>query len=72
MIVITGSFVAQAEHYDELEALIGHVGDSDLGLGRGEGMRRHEGVPTGEGVEQGRLPRVGEADKAEAIHRHRR
>ena len=51
-----------------VEALVGHLGDADVGVLGGEGVRRGERAAAGEGVVQRALARVGEADQAEAFH----
>ena len=49
-------------------ALVGHLGDADVGVLGGEGVRRGKRAATGEGVVQRALARVGEADEAESFH----
>ena len=51
-----------------VEAVVGHLGDADVRVLGGEGVRRGERAAAGEGVVQRGLARVGEADQAEAFH----
>ena len=61
--------VAALRHLGEaVEALVGHLGDADVGVLGGERVRRGERAAAGEGVVQRALPGVGEADEAEAFH----
>ena len=55
-----------------VEAVVGHLGDADVGVLGGEGVGRGERAAASEGVEERRLPGVGEADEAEAFHRRAR
>ena len=50
---------------------VGDRRDADVGLGRRVGMGGDRRVAPREGVEQGGLPGVGEADEAEAFHADR-
>ena len=48
-----------------VQARVGHADDADVGLDRGERVVRREHVVLGQGVEQGRLADVGQADDAD-------
>ena len=61
--------VAALRHRGEaVEAVVGHLGDADVRVLGGEGVRRGQRAAAGEGVVQRGLARVGEADEAEAFH----
>ena len=53
---------------ETIDALVGDLGDADVRVLRGEGVRSREGTATGESVVQRALARVGETDQAEAFH----
>ena len=57
-----------AHRRQPIDALVGHLGDADVRILRGEGVRRGKRAATGEGVVQRALARVGEANQAEAFH----
>ena len=61
--------VAALRHLGEsVEALVGDLGDADVGILGGERVRRRQRSAAGEGVVQRALTRVGQADEAEAFH----
>ena len=61
--------VAARRHRGQaVEALVGHLGDPDVGVLGGEGVRRGEGAAAGEGVVQRALAGVGEPDQSEPFH----
>ena len=51
-----------------VEAVVGHLGDTDIGVGRGEGVGRCVGAASGKRVVQRGLARVGETDEPETFH----
>ena len=51
-----------------VEAVVGHLGDTDIGVGRGEGIGRCVGAASGKRVVQRGLARVGETDEPETFH----
>jgi len=51
-----------------IEAGVGHLGNADVRVFGGKGIRGGQGSATGEGVVERGLARVGEADQAEAFH----
>ena len=62
--------VAALAHRGEgVEARIGHAGHADVRVGGGEGVGRGQRAAAGQRVVQRRLPRVGEADEPEPLHR---
>ena len=52
-----------------LQAAVGHLGHADIGLRGRERVGGDGGVAPREGVEEGRLPGVGQPDDAQALHR---
>ena len=61
--------VAAPRHRGQaVEALVGDLGDADVGVLGGERVRRGERAAAGECVVQRALAGVGEADEAEAFH----
>ena len=61
--------VLRLGHHGQLiEARVGHLGDADVRVFRGERIGGREGTPTREGVVKRGLARIGEADEAEAFH----
>ena len=58
-----GQQLGRAEHLGELrEPVVGDPDDADVGLDRRERVVRREHVVLGQGVEEGRLARIGESD----------
>ena len=56
-------------HHGELvETIVGHLGDADVRVLRGERVRRGERTTAGERVVQRTLARVGETDQTETFH----
>ena len=51
-----------------IEAVVGHPGDTDVRVFRGERIGRSERTPARECVVERRLTRVGQSDKTEAFH----
>ena len=61
-----GQHLGAAEHLRELrQPVVGYADDADVGLDRRERVVRREHVVLGQGVEEGRLARVGETDDAD-------
>ena len=61
-----GQDLGRAEDLRELrQPLVGDADDADVRLDRGERVVRREHVVLGQGVEEGRLARVGESDDAD-------
>ena len=61
--------VAALGHLGEtVEALVGHLGDADVGVLGGERVRRGQRAAAGEGVVQRALAGVGQPDESEAFH----
>jgi hypothetical protein len=64
--------LAGLRHVGQLpQPLVRHLGDTDRRLRGGERVSGNDGVGPGQGIEQAGLPGVGQADKAEALHRPR-
>ena len=51
-----------------VEAIVGHLGHTDVGVLRGERVRRSERTTAGQRVVQRTLARVGETDQSETFH----
>ena len=67
-----GHHVAALAHRGEgVEAGVGDAGHADVRVRGGEGVRRGQRAATGQRVVQRRLPRVGETDEPEPLHRAR-
>ena len=61
--------LAALAHFGEgVYPRIGNMGDADLGLDCRERVGCHHGIAASERIEEGRLARIGQADKADAVH----
>ena len=62
------NFLALRHLGERVETRVEHLGDADVRVFRGEGVRRSERIRASERVVQRRLARVGKTDESEALH----
>ncbi len=52
----------------QVEAAVGHLGNADVRIGRGEGVGGRQGTTTGQCVVEGGLARIGQPHESESFH----